>query len=517
MPRRKRILLIELLGEDPFSHAHSAMYPITLGMARAAGHEARWVVVEAGREARPANPHIVELPGMPRRHLLEMVREFEPTLVVVNEKLGSKTQTELEAAARCALLTLDGGHLGLLRLARLFFTTGRIGMSALKLVGAERLQTQIEASELDYGAQVSNPGPLVGRHYTTVHAGHLCVYQKPVQTNDAYAGVALGWRQTHAGCTFCSQSTYDRRPTKRSTPDPVDIALRQVLRFNDTAPPERRPGKFLIDGISVFHHLSAFVDGLESAGVAGSEFLFNPRVDEFLAQADRLEALMPRLSKAGHTIRLWSMGVENFSPEENERFNKGVRPEQVFEAHEKLKRLEEEWPDAFAFRRDGRGGFAIILFTPWTSPADLALNIEGIRRTEMSAQGDLLVSRLQLVPGTAIARLAKQEALLADAFTDKDNLALPCKKRWDWADTEVPWRFRHEGVASIYQILLRAEGEASLEVSDPLFTAVRASLARRPEGRRNRLTLLAESVALLSSEPSLSSPTAILERLDGLA
>ena len=148
-------------------------------------------------------------------------------------------------------------------------------------------------------------------------------------------------------------------------------------------------------------------------GIRGCELWLSSRVDEFLRFQDVLEAALPIFERSGNQVHLWNIGLENLSPVENERFNKGVDPATVFVCANKIKSLQERFPKAFRFF-----GFGFILFTPWTTLEDLRINIEGFRRLAVGATTFFLGTAMELLPGLAITQLALLDGLVTEAFED---------------------------------------------------------------------------------------------------
>ena len=69
--------------------------------------------------------------------------------------------------------------------------------------------------------------------------------------------------------------------------------------------------------------------GQYHGGFPPSTFYFSYRADELLAVEKKVDSILPELQRAGHRIAIYNLGAENFSPDENERLNKGLTVGQI--------------------------------------------------------------------------------------------------------------------------------------------------------------------------------------------
>ena len=186
-------------------------------------------------------------------------------------------------------------------------------------------------------------------------------------------------------------------------------------------------------------------------------FLFNPRIDDVLRARRRIERVLPALARAGHEVRILSMGIENFSPRENARFNKGITASQV----DKLLALTRKWERAHpgVFRPFKGGGdmveFGFILFTPWTTLADIRVNLEAAAKRSFGEKGYWLYSTLVIHAVSPIYQLARRDGrILADRFPDRGQ-CYGWVKNENNPDEVVPWRFRDAKAAEYFAVLVR--------------------------------------------------------------
>lgn len=132
------------------------------------------------------------------------------------------------------------------------------------------------------------------------------------------------------------------------------------------------------------------------------------KLAEFLARWESLNDELPRLAKKGQVLRLRRMGVENFSPEEQKRFDNGVTTAQAIEAFFKLKDLQARFPDHFRPE-----GLRLSLFTPWTSLADVQYNLAVARVIGFPADGPMLTSTARLDEFPPMRQAARNDGLLS--------------------------------------------------------------------------------------------------------
>ncbi|MDD5302396.1 MAG: hypothetical protein PHS14_04730, partial [Elusimicrobia bacterium] len=216
--------------------------------------------------------------------------------------------------------------------------------------------------------------------------------------------------------------------------------------------------------------------------VPSGVFLFNPRIDDVLRAKARIARTLPALAKAGHEVRILSMGIENFSARESARFNKGITVEHV----DGFLALAKEWGSAYpSVFKPFRGGtekieLGFILFTPWTTLKDIRINLEHAKARHFAEQGYWLYSTLHIRPGDPLFRLAKRDGgILGGRFSDKGQLFGLFKNEGDGAKV-VRWRFRDPKVAVFFAVIVRvcaAEREANSSVffaGDPLFALARS-------------------------------------------
>jgi len=204
--------------------------------------------------------------------------------------------------------------------------------------------------------------------------------------------------------------------------------------------------------VPAFRKMQAFFKGVAALDLAPTQFHLTCRADELLRMADALRASLPAFGERGHALHFWQVGLENFSPDENKRFNKGITPDEIEQTIALVNELEAAFPKTFVFRE--HGGFGMIVFTPWTRLSDLRTNVSEIQRHGLREQYAMLTTSLQLRAGTPLEPLAERDGLLVHtddpAFDPFDATCIT-----HWGEDELPWRFRHAEVAALFGAMNR--------------------------------------------------------------
>lgn len=473
-------MLLEFLHPDPYRQFRSDEFPFIQGFVRGLGAETCWRYEVAGPDARPDSEFVIEpLPGR-RAAIVAAVRDFSPTVVVANETCGpalSEALWGLPGLGRVVSIERDVPHYGAVEVGHLQDWLG------LRLAGPPPRALVVDHAVPDYACAPVAPDPGFVFSMLTVIGGAPCAYRRPLRANPWFCDLDLSGANRLWGCSFCLGDVVGTN-WDRLVSSPVALALLQIGRFRETAPPERRTDRYRLWASGTFHRMDEFFAGVLAMDLPPSEFHFSCRPDEFLGRAGMVEALLPDLRRRGHSLHIWNMGVENFSVDENARFNKGLDTAQVERALDRLRGLEERWPETFVFTR--HGGLSFILFTPWTTLDDLALNAREARR--LGVDPVFLRSRLQVRPSTPIALLAARDGLTAPRFEQESPLDFSCQCHPD--EEEIPWRFRHPEVAVAYRVMLRLGDDSRIPASDPLRRSLAEMMAGLPPEARDRALIL---------------------------
>jgi hypothetical protein len=421
-----RLLLIELMPHEPERQFRVVAYPWLMGLARALGWRAEWVAL--GVRYDPTLRYRLA-PGDLSR-LSARLRRLRPGTALINERLVPEQRTALAALVpgrRLVYWPVDGTFEDLVPAIREALPQARGA-----LLDDPRL---LERLRPDFRRRVLNKAPWAHAPLIRVVLGSTCEYRTPAAAHPLYRGLRL--RHRALGCSFCTSF-----PLRKPAQDVVVFASRLVAAACRQLP-DRGERRFELRCQGLWRRLEEFLRELIRLKARRAELIFSPRIDELLATRAGLRRCLPLLAESGLAVRIYGMGVENFSPAENLRLNKGVTARQVHEAAAFIAETKAAWPGQF---RCERGRLSMILFTPWTTVQDLRLNAAHIARCPL-IDGGVLNQRLQLFRGRPIASLARRDGLVVrrgGAFYNSG-----CIIQAD--QHEIPWRFKHPDVALLWR------------------------------------------------------------------
>lgn len=508
-----RLLIIDFLSSDRFGRFRNEQFPYIQALCASEGVAVRWLAFGFEPSRMPTNRFRVALEDQDAEQLTAAVADFRPTHVLHNEKLDPTLAERLEpllgelgaTVAWSPELLEDAGHGRYTFFMRIGDVRRWLGYAPAGPEPADE-RFLFDAVAPDYGCELMNTAARDADAMVPVIAGPSCLYMKRVDRVPDYADLSLETALRDRGCSFC------RGPATLSgllpENDVVALALRQIRAAERTAPGGEGHRQYNLIGAALSRRIGSFVDALLAGEREPSNFFLTCRFDELLAMASDVEERLPALRDAGHSLSFATISVESFAPDENRRFNKGIEPAQVEAGVALLARWQTDFPDTVHYER--YGGFGLILFTPWTRPEDVRLNLQELRRFGFPPQSRLLWSRLQLLPGTAITLLAQRDGVLVDRFADPaaELFDSGCLQAED--DHELPWRFLDPRVAAYYSVGLRACQDPSMAVEDELADRVEALLRRVPSGEAAHYDFL---VTLLDAAED-DDPLALVERAE---
>lgn len=514
-----RLLLVEFFRGALRRNERSMLFPFLQGLARERGVETLWLCyggdvahrdgAEVGRTLHAL------LPPADLRSLSRRLRAFRPTHVATSDPLSPEARALLaalapRAATRVMPVTgeLDG-------LARCGWFLDWLGLKE----PASAKRYLVERAAPDYAAVLANPAARAATPQITVVGGALCAYRVPLAGNPHFAGVDLG-PSGHRGCSFCTCATMPPLSSPRALPLPlVETQLRRVL---ETAGRRGRDkGRYELFDIRAFWAFDELFALVLRLGLPPSVFLFNPRLDDVLRARRRIEKVLPALAKAGHEVRLLSMGVENFSERENTRFNKRITLGQVDEFLALTKDWGRRFPGVFRPFKDGRDAVELgfILFTPWTTLADLRVNLEAAAARGFPECGYWLYSVLLIEEKAPLHLLAREDGgVLAGEFPDKGQYYGLFKNEGELRDVRA-WRFKDARVAELFASLVRysaaeREGASCAHFRGDALFAAAARLHREshaaPDGKASPLAVAFALLELLEAPGPRPSGKALL-------
>jgi uncharacterized radical SAM superfamily Fe-S cluster-containing enzyme len=308
------------------------------------------------------------------------------------------------------------------------------------------------------------------------HGG--CPHRADARANPLFAGLALP-EGVGRGCSFCVTG---RVAEDRPHAEVVDAVLEQLRYLRRHAPEVR---DFVLRDQRPFSYLGALVARVAAEQLGPLTLLLESRADWLLRHEAEMVAALETARPSAIRLAPFLVGIESFSQPELDRFNKGLRVETSIALIARLR----QWQRRFAPALDlSQAAFGFILFTPWTTLADLRANLQAMVATRFDQlRGQLLLSRLRLYPDTALYYLAERDGLLGDGCAERSDD--PCV-RYGYFPA-VPWRYVDASVARIAEL---------------------APLVLERRGGRDELAILA---ALLALGEQVASPAVLtVERVE---
>lgn len=340
---------------------------------------------------------------------------------------------------------------------------------------------------------VVNPDALPSSRVFSIDGNPGCPYQADARANPRYAGVALP-DGLGRGCAFCTTGNHHQARPHDELVAEVFAQLAFVRRDNPAIT------ELVLRDQNPLGYLGPLLERCAAEGVGGFTLLLQTRADWLLAGARRFRAALDRAAAAGITITPFLVGIESFSQDELDRMNKGVT---VVDNRALLAALTE-WDAHPAFDLS-RASFGFILFTPWTTLADLRANLDGIVATDFDRlRGRLLTARVRLYPDTALYYLAERDGLLAadGASPQPGRYGYFPDRAWRFADPIVghfaelaaavtdatDGRDQRRVLATLLAAFAEAAEPRSLTVDD-ILARLRAPVRPATGGRRRTLEL----------------------------
>lgn len=482
-----RVLLVELMPEAPERQFRANAYPYLAGLAPKLGWTLRWRAL--GVRYEPTLRYRLE-PGDAALLRAETAR-LKPDVVVVNERLDPDPLAGLAPRVLFCPLGEDFP-------ARFAAFARSVDPASAPRLRSRRLLEDLEPA---FSRTVLNRAPWASAPLMRVVTGARCSYRTRTEENPHYRGLGL---PASIPCSFCGTPARDS-----GVADPAAFAARHVAAACRRRDPADGEPRFELIGAKLWRRLEDFVAGLARRGARGAELSFMPRLDEILESREAIRRCLPVLKARGLSLRLYGAGVENFSPDENARLNKGLSAAQVHEAAAFIAETRAAWPGTFRFP-DGK--LSMILFTPWTTLADLRVNIENIERCPLICARGVLGSRLQLFPGRPATRLAERDGLIA-ARRGGGFYNSGCIVRA--GQNEIPWRFARPEIAPLWDLgrgLFRHYyGERR---DDPESRAVAAAAAAAEARSASPLAAFRQGVETVAAHPRTRTLARLLELMD---
>lgn len=278
-----------------------------------------------------------------------------------------------------------------------------------------------------YEAIALDAPPAVVRR--TVYGNLGCPYAADPMKNPRFEGVRLPTLpMAKLGCAFCSMGgDYEKRPD--------DAVVAEVLRQAEyflREEPELE--ELLLNDQHALRYLESLMR--EASALPPTRWLFAARADAFVRERAKVERAIEAARASGHQLEVYLSGFESFSDDALERYNKGVRADELVQAVHVMRELATDAPDAFHYAR--ARGHSLLLWSPWTTPEELGESAEVIRRHGLAELFDELgKNRLRLYADLPITYAAERDGAVHDGWAVGDEGAGRAKGY----NVERPWRF----------------------------------------------------------------------------
>jgi hypothetical protein len=284
--------------------------------------------------------------------------------------------------------------------------------------------------------RVVNPEALPAFRTFSIDGNAGCPYQADARQSPLYAGADIP-AGIGRGCAFCTTGN-------RFEGAPASVIAERVIeriRWVRAEAPQLR--HLVLKDQNPFAWLERVVEQIASESLGPLTLMLETRVDWCLRNRSRLERALATAKESGNRICPYLIGIESFSQAELDRFNKGITAEENAVFVETLWKWKEAWGDALDLEHCA---FGYVLFSPWTTLADLRASHAGIVRTRFDRlRGALCLSRARLYPDTALYYLAARDGLLCETWEHAgDDSSL----RYGYYPG-TPWRFADARVASL--------------------------------------------------------------------
>lgn len=464
---KPRLVLLELCRTSWQAVPNAELFPFISGYARNQGIPVKWLFMGREGDGRQA----IELDHTDWVGLSATLSAFHATHLLVNVTPGPELTRLLEEnhrRLRWRAASEDirtGEDISEMErwLRRPFWTRFSVQRS---LEGAKHVA---DAALPSFACLLANEAAEGLHAAIPIEAGPPSRYAAPIGENPLYQGVDLRKASHDVGTAhrWGGDGTYTH------TVPPVELVIRQLRAAVRTQPEERRAAAFVLSSELPLLEMERFVDCVLAENLPPTVLRFACRPDTVADYANEIAAGIRRLKDANHRLEIFDLGLESFAPQENARLNMGVNPRQIQTALLALERWEERWPTTFAFW--SLGGPRVVLFTPWTQPEDLALNVDSLERLPTGIPGAPSSLRLRLYPEMPITLLAQK-----DGLTGSDDDRSPVTA---WSRAELPWHFQNPRVAALHRALVALERAASEGTKG---TGAGAALLRRlPREERN--------------------------------
>ena len=485
-----RVILFETRPTDRYRHHRAEIFPYLAALGARLGRVVKWLFVDVPEPYMHAGGrYCVDLPPSMRARLLQAIDDAHADVVVFHDRPVAELLGAIESGREALSIVDLSRELMPTWAVRTTVTTASAWLGAEPRADDTLLLDAVEPvfdrAPLDERSGQGGRSPAAPEEVVRLAVQIGCHYRRPVRSNPYFRDLDSPGVNDYLGCSFCGTPLLcatDGADRDLDTP-PVEHALAQVLAHQATLKEGDGRVTYLVEESRLSERVVELLDAVVASDLRPSGFVTMLRADVLLGRARKLELLLPAMTSAGHSLHLVSIGAENFSDRENERLNKNLTAQQLWDCLDLIEDLERRFPNGFSLADDG---FAGILFTPWTEPRDLLANVDAAGRLGNDWLNKLIGTRLQLWGGVPVTELARHDGLVTDEFGSISSVLASCVSDPD--QREHPWRFADPRTETIHRLLVRLEpipAQASIDDNDPL----------RLELRRLRSTVAAPAAA----------------------
>jgi hypothetical protein len=487
----KKVLLVEFINADMFPGQVSQHFPLLKGSLNFYGIESRWIrfAVSSANFYKYKRDEVT-LNKEDFRHLIKIIDQFKPDLIILNHELFNEHLKEIK---------------GILPVCEI---------SVLKIVAESPVASLINVYLFDnkkffpdYCWEPGNRDAV--RHdrnniYILLKRG--CGYLKSIRSNPFYKGIRFGKNVRQQGCAFCG-NIFDQQDKSPATP--LHWITKQLKAVKETLGNERLPQTIMFENLENAALLEHTVEIMQKFNMEGVKILIGCRTDNLVRMETSLRKLLAEMKNTERAIHVFVIGLENFSDTELLRLNKGTTQVDGLKTANLLKDLEVQYPGNFHY--SGYEAFSVILFTPWTTFADLHLNLRLFRHLGISGlAGNIFMSRLRLHSDLAVTYLAQKQGLVDDSIDD-EALLLNRRKLFR---VEKPWHFKEKRIEPVNRIATRLDEDPAFE-DDLLYKLVQKQKNMRMKHGFDKsilVDLLSSIVDAAFIEKEVLSPEKLLRK-----
>lgn len=295
-------------------------------------------------------------------------------------------------------------------------------------------------------ARVIAPGAAPPITHKTLLGNVGCPFAADPLASEHYRGIELPEALPIArlGCAFCHMGgDYEKRPEQVV----VERLVEQAKYFSERLPEVQ---SFALDDQHALGYLGLLLTTASARGVPPRRWLFPARPDSFVRERPKVQAAAREAARLGHRIEVHLSGFEAFSDRELERYAKGCSKADLLAAVGAMRELQRELPESFDYRR--ARAHSLILWNPWTSPADVRESVTAIRDHELDELfHDIGRNRLRLYRELPIYWAALRDGALLEGWKDDDEGSA----RRKGYSSELPWRFLDERTRVAHEVAAR--------------------------------------------------------------